>query len=80
MMLMKKICADMRNGKEFMMEEVKMVYYNPAGGETLVFVTGSTKEKLNKNIEQEIKSRGWNRAYVEIVAEKDAGNGKWYWR
>ena len=62
------------------MEEIKMVYYDPAGGETMIFVTGDTKEELNKNIEQEIKNHGWNRAYVEIVAEKDTSNGKWHWR
>lgn len=62
------------------MEEVKIVYYDPAGGETMTLVTGDTKEELNKNIEQEIKSHGWNRAYVEIVAEKDTDSGKWYWR
>ena len=63
-----------------MMEEVKIVYYDPAGGETTTLVAGNTKEELNKNIEQEIRDNGWNRAHVEIVAEKDTSSGKWYWR
>lgn len=62
------------------MKKVKIVYYDPAGGETMTLVGGNTNEELNKNIEQEIRRNGWNRNKVDIVAEKDTSNGKWYWR
>ena len=60
--------------------EVRLVHHDPAGGETVTWAHGETLDELNENIEFILKFHGWDRRYVEVIAEKDRDNGKWYSR
>lgn len=60
--------------------EVRLVHYDPAGGTALTWAHGETLEELNKNIEFLLKFHNWDRKNVEVIAEKDKENGKWYSR
>ncbi len=60
--------------------EVRLVHHDPAGGMTVTWAHGETLEKLNENIEFLLKFHNWDRKYVEVIAEKDKDNGKWYSR
>lgn len=61
------------------MKEVKIVYYDPAGGEALTWAHGETDEELNEYIDCLCKNNNWNKKYVEIIAEREE-DGRWCYR
>lgn len=58
--------------------EVRIVYYDPNGNETITWCYGDTKEELDYDIKRTCESHGWDMKYVELRAVKDQDDGKWY--